>query len=93
LEVIFKLHGQICSEVEAVVLALYKIFPIIDQLHNKISEGDYQDYRLDRRLRVSSLIQTVVAAHSHLSKAVRSARLTAIIQKEELDNFRPEIFE
>jgi len=86
LEAAFKLHDQICSKMEAVVSSLYDIFPLIEQFNKKISEGDNQDYRLDRRLRTSNLVRTVVAAHSHLGKAARLARSISAIQKDDIAN-------
>jgi hypothetical protein len=86
LEAAFKLHDQICSKMEAVILSLHEIFPLIEKFNKKISDGDNPDYRLDRRLRVSNLIQTIVAAHSHLDKAARSARSISAIQRDDLAN-------
>jgi len=93
LDSIFKLHDQICSRMELAIASLHEIFPLIDQLSEKMAEGDNPEYRLDRRLRVPSLVQTIVAAHSHLGKAARSARLVSAIQKDELNEIRLAPFE
>ena len=90
LEAVFKLHDQICSKAEAAATSLHEIFPLIEKLSKKTSEGDNLEYRLDRRLRIPLLVQTIVAAHSHLNKAVKSARVVSAIQKDDLaENPRP----
>jgi hypothetical protein len=93
IEAIFKLHGQICSKVEATAQQLNEIFPLVEQLYEKITTGDIADYRIDRRLRIPSLVQTITVAHSHLNKAARSARLTLAARKNEITEIRPPVFE
>lgn len=93
LEAAFKLHDQICSKVEEAATLLHDVFPLIEKFSQKISEGDNQEYRLDRRLRVPSLVQTIVAAHSHLGRAARSARAVSAIQKDSLAEDSRPVFE
>lgn len=83
LDDIFDLYNQICTQMEIASTTLKGTFPLIDRLMSKISSSP--DKRLDRRLRVATIIQTIGAAHSHLSRMARSARMVSKIQQDAIN--------
>jgi hypothetical protein len=68
---------------ETASTTLKGIFPLIDRLMGQISSGP--DRRLDRRLRITTIVRTVGVAHSHLSRMARSARVASQIQRNTID--------
>lgn len=91
LDDIFDLYSQICVQMEIASTTLKGTFPLIDRLMSKINSSS--DRRLDRRLRVAAVVQTIGAAHSHLNRMARSARMVSKIQRDAIDEAADSPFE